>query len=247
MNRYGLIGFPLSHSFSKHYFTAKFEKEGIPAVYELYEMKQVNTLPELLRQEPELKGLNVTIPHKQAVIPLLTDLDPVAARIGAVNVIKVGADGGLIGFNSDYYGFRTSLEQWLLRLPLQKALVLGSGGASRAVSTVLEDLKIGMQLVSRNPILDSLSYEDLHEALFTKVQLIINTTPLGMYPQVNACPPLPYHLAHAGQLFYDLVYNPTQTLFLQKAASAGAAVQGGLDMLYRQAEKAWEIWTSEDL
>jgi shikimate dehydrogenase len=244
MQLYGLIGFPLSHSFSQKYFTQKFRQEYISdARYELFELPDLSDFPSLLASQPALRGLNVTIPHKEKIIPYLTRLDASAERIGAVNVIKTEPDGSLTGYNSDYYGFRKALEPWLIRLPLHKALVLGTGGASKAVQVSLADLGIDFQLVSRQPQADIWTYEDLKTG-FRDYQLIINTTPLGMYPAAENYPELPYTQAHAGQLFYDLVYNPETTLFLQKAMQSGAFTQGGLAMLHGQAEKAWQIWNS---
>jgi shikimate dehydrogenase len=252
MKLYGLIGYPLSHSFSKKYFTEKFEKEGIPdSRYDLYEMESVEALPELLRGTSGLRGLNVTIPHKQAVVPLLHDLDAASAgRIGAVNTIKVYPDGTTKGFNTDYYGFRQSLEEWMDRRGEQcadvRALVLGNGGAARAVRAALDDLGTDYRLVSRQGGEGVLSYDDLTETTLLDHRLIINTTPLGMYPRVEVAPPLPYQWLTRHHLLYDLVYNPLDTLFLQHGAQAGAATHNGLKMLHLQAEKAWEIWNQSD-
>lgn len=252
MDLYGLIGYPLTHSFSKRYFTEKFQKEGIKGCrYDLFEMNTVDPLPELMKTKPELRGLNVTIPHKQAVIPLLNELDENSAkRIGAVNTIKIFSDGTTKGYNTDYYGFRQSLEEWLDHrgetCKNMNALVLGTGGASKAVIAALQDLKANHTLVSRTASEGVLSYDDLTEEIITNNRLIINTTPLGMYPNVENCPPIPYEFITRQHFMYDLVYNPVSTLFLQKGTEKKAAVLNGLKMLYLQAEKAWDIWNSEE-
>ena len=247
MQLYGLIGYPLSHSFSKQYFTEKFAREGITDCrYELYELPDVADLPQLLASQPSLRGLNVTIPYKQPVIPFLDTLDESARRVGAVNVIKIDRRGKKTGYNSDYYGFRQSLGDWLRRLGVQPkaALVLGNGGAAQAVQVALQDLGIGYQVVSRQASPQVLTYEQLDGAVLAKHQLIVNTTPLGTYPRTDACPPIPYALLTPQHLLYDLVYNPPQTAFLTRGADRGAAVHNGLAMLHLQAEKAWEIWQS---
>ncbi len=241
-NQYGLIGFPLSHSFSKKYFTQKFENEGIShARYDLFEIEDIQKLPNLIAQIPNLKGLNVTIPHKQTVLPFLTEIDEAAERIGAVNVIKILENGKLKGYNSDYYGFRISLEKMLGKVKI-KALVLGTGGASLAVRAALADLDIPYLLVSRSAGEKTLSYEQINKNLLLDYQLIINTTPLGMSPKTDNCPIIPYEFVGENHFFYDLVYNPETTLFMKKGFEKGAKVQNGLEMLHLQAEKAWEIW-----
>lgn len=252
MNLYGLIGFPLTHSFSKRYFTDKFIREKIKdSSYELFEMKSLDTLPDLLKKKPDLRGLNVTIPFKQDVIPHLDDLDDASAeRIGAVNTIKIFADGSTKGFNTDYYGFRQSLIEWLDRrgetCTSFKALVLGHGGAAKAVEVALQDLHMDYKVVSRQKNEDTLLYEDLNEEIMGSYLLIINTTPLGMYPHVEECPAIPYDLVTKRHYLYDLIYNPGETLFLKHGAEKGAALQNGMKMLELQAEKAWDIWTSEE-
>lgn len=247
MRLFGLIGYPLSHSFSKKYFSEKFEREGIEqARYELYELADIGEFPKLIEQEPDLLGLNVTIPHKQAVMPYLDALDTSAQKVGAVNVIRL-QEGRLIGYNSDYYGFYRSLQEWLP--PKQnsfKALVLGSGGASRAVIAALEELNIPSTLVSRKAAADRLSYEQLRAqpGLLEEHRLIINTSPLGMSPHTQTAPDIEYGKLDEGHYLYDLVYNPAETLFMQKGKAQGAQVKNGLEMLQLQAEKAWEIWNS---
>ena len=252
MNLYGLIGFPLTHSFSKRYFTDKFLREKIrESSYELFEMSSLEGLPALLKKKTDLKGLNVTIPFKTEVISYLDDLDDASAeRIGAVNTIKIYADGSTKGFNTDYYGFRQSLEEWMDKRGEKcsnfSALVLGNGGAAKAVQVALQDMHKDYKLVSRQKSDDSIMYEELTEEVMNSFLLIINTTPLGMYPKIEECPNIPYQFVTKKHYLYDLVYNPAETLFLKKGAEKGAAVQNGLKMLELQAEKAWEIWTQEE-
>lgn len=251
MNRYGLIGYPLTHSFSKKYFADKFEREGIiDARYDLYEMADVAThLPDLL-QTPGLRGLNVTIPHKQAVLPFLNRLDNSAQKVGAVNVIRVEADGSLTGYNSDYYGFRQSLEEWVrgqhpgvqtLAEFFSGALVLGTGGASKAVVAALSDLGIRYKRVSRTAAPGGLTYSELPGQL-AHFPLIINCSPVGTYPNVAQAPDLPYAELTAHHWLYDLVYNPAETVFMRQALDRGAQALNGYRMLVLQAEKAWSIW-----
>lgn len=243
MKIYGLIGYPLGHSFSKKYFTEKFAEMGIADThaYELFELPDIQGFPQLIASQPGLSGLNVTIPHKQAVMPFLDGLDASATKVGAVNVIKLGEGGKLIGYNSDYYGFKTSLEGFLPAGKSLKALVLGNGGAAKAVVAALNDLSIPYKVVSRSKLADVLSYEDL-PAEIGNYQLIINSSPVGTYPKSDECPEIPYKLLTAEHYLYDLVYNPVQTLFLQKGEEQGAQTHNGLKMLHLQAEKAWEIW-----
>lgn len=272
MKEFGIIGYPLGHSFSQKYFTEKFEKEGMDACYQLFPLESIEQFPALIASHPELVGLNVTIPYKQAVIPYLDELSEDAAAMGAVNVIRVerAASGTkLIGHNSDFVGFRDSLEpllpmlqerdaasQWIVPgsyflpgaavyRPLQ-ALVLGTGGASKAVVYALQQLDIPTQLVSRKAALvdgqEVLTYEDLNEDVMADFQLIVNTTPLGMSPNTDACADIPYHCLGQSHLLYDVVYNPEETLFLKKGREAGAFTKNGLEMLYGQAIEAWRIW-----
>lgn len=245
MPRYGLIGFPLSHSFSQRYFTDKFAREAIPdSRYELFEMLDLEALPTLLLL-PDLRGLNVTIPHKQDVIPYLNRLDASARNVGAVNVIRIEPDGSRTGYNSDYYGFRQSLEDWLASLGRStaglRALVLGTGGASKAIVVALADLNIPHQSVSRTPTASTLTYDDLN-GVIAHYDLIINCSPVGTYPRVDEFPSLPYAQLTGRHLLYDLVYNPPVTQFMQLGRERGAAVMNGLRMLELQAEKSWEIW-----
>jgi shikimate dehydrogenase len=244
MNIFGLIGYPLSHSFSKKYFTEKFEKENIPDCrYELFELKSIQELPALINETLGLRGLNVTIPYKQEVKQFLDGFDPSAEKVGAVNVIKINHDLTLSGFNSDYYGFKVSLDRWLPDLDF-KALVLGSGGASKAVTSALTDLNISYKIISRSPGEGVITYKDLEddESLIRSHKLIINTTPVGMSPNTDASPPLKYELLDQNNFLYDLVYNPEETLFMVLGKARGAKVKNGIEMLHLQAEKSWEIW-----
>lgn len=245
MKRYGLIGFPLTHSFSQRYFTEKFAREGISdSRYDLFELPNITALPELLKL-PGLRGLNVTIPHKLVVLPFLDRLDASAEKIGAVNVIKFESDSSLTGYNSDYYGFWQSLIDWLnllQRIPHElQALVLGTGGASKAVTVALADLGITYKFVSRTKTDDTLTYDDLPTVL-RDYHLIINGSPVGTHPRIDEAPALPYNLLTKYHLLYDLVYNPAETKFMQLGHERGAATHNGLRMLELQAEKAWEIW-----
>jgi len=245
MRKFGLIGYPLSHSFSKKYFSEKFEKEGInDAQYELYPIPSIEELPSLLKDNLDLVGLNVTIPYKQQVIPFLDEIDEKAKAIGAVNTIRI-ENGKLKGYNTDYHGFKDSLLKFHggRTLP-NKALVLGTGGASKAVITALEDLNIEYQLVSRSSSNTNLSYDDLNTqySILNTAKLIVNTTPLGTSPDTEKLPDLPYEQLTPEHSLYDLVYNPLKTAFMQKGIDANCWVKNGLEMLHGQAEKAWEIW-----
>lgn len=244
-NRFGLIGFPLSHSFSKRYFTEKFQEMGISDThrYDLFEIKDINALPGIIAETEGLRGLNVTIPHKLNVLRFLSEIDPAARRIGAVNVIKITNDQQLKGYNSDYYGFRRSLEEFLNGNTPENALVLGNGGAARAICVALEDMNIPYRLVSRSAEDNRISYEKADTLLKTHT-LIINCTPLGTYPAVDTAPGLDYDLMGPGHFLYDLVYNPEETLFMKKGKARGARTINGYRMLVYQAEKSWEIWNS---
>jgi shikimate dehydrogenase len=254
MRIFGLIGYPLSHSFSKKYFSEKFATEGITdAVYELFELPDIASFPQILAQNPALRGLNVTIPHKLNIIPFLDRVDAAAAKIGAVNVVKILENGQKVGYNSDYFGFQTSLRNWFLeihgttgdaKLKTVQALILGSGGASKAVKTALDDMGIHNQLVSRQAE-NGLTYEQITPDTIAAYQLIINTTPLGMSPKVEGYPAFPYEWVGRGHHFYDLVYNPTETAFMRLGKEKGAHTLNGLPMLYAQAEKSWEIWNEK--
>jgi shikimate dehydrogenase len=246
MIKLGLIGYPLSHSFSEKYFKNKFIQEEIQGYqYSNYPITDIKDLRKLILDEPYLKGLNVTIPYKQQVIPFLADLDETARQIGAVNTIYISRDSqniSLRGFNTDVYGFQTSLEP-LLRPEHNAALILGTGGASKAVEFVLKSLGISYQFVSRKPASEQLHYSDLCLPVIKNHKLIINTTPLGTYPEVSAFPDIPYDLLGPGHILYDLVYNPAETEFLRLGSEKGVVTQNGLRMLELQAEAAWDIWT----
>jgi shikimate dehydrogenase len=244
MREFGLIGQSLGHSFSQTYFTQKFHSLGIEdCSYELLELPAITHFPDLLAQHPQLAGLNVTIPFKEQIWPFLDDVAPSAARVGAVNVIEFTTDGRRIGHNTDYVGFRESVRDFYpTRGEAAGALVLGTGGASKAVEAALRELGIRYWLVSRNALGRGLTYDDLTPAIMAAHPLIVNCTPLGTAPNVHECPPIPYaHLTPAHYLF-DLIYNPSETLFLQKGHEAGAPTKNGFEMLCIQAEEAWEIW-----
>ncbi|MGI4862948.1 MAG: shikimate dehydrogenase family protein [Janthinobacterium lividum] len=246
MRTFGLIGESLSHSFSQTYFTQKFYRLGLDDChYELFELASAHELPALLARQPYLAGLNVTIPYKEQIWPYLTDVASSAARVGAVNVIEIRPDGSLIGHNTDYVGFRESLRPfYLARGPEARALVLGTGGAAKAVGVALRELGIAYWLVSRDALGPHLTYAELTPEVVAAHPLIINTTPLGTYPNITTCPPFPYAALTPQHYLYDLVYNPGETLFLQKGREAGAHTKNGFDMLERQAEAAWAIWNS---
>ncbi len=284
---YGLIGKPLTHSFSKKYFTEKFEKENISdCEYNLYPIEQIDQLPQLIADNTTLRGLNVTIPYKESIIPFLDDLDETAKAVGAVNCVKVkrreplptspmgrssntpadteifsmekpppqslsrqrrggGKEGLLIGYNTDVYGFRQSIKPFL-EMQHEQALILGTGGASKAVAFVLKEIGIDCYFVSRQrqqEINNNLFlYEELNENIINAFKLIVNTSPVGMYPSINEAPEIPYQYISPAHLLYDLVYNPAETEFLKRGKSQGATTVNGLSMLHQQAEEAWRIW-----
>lgn len=240
MDKYGIIGYPLGHSFSRAFFTEKFQREHIDAEYVNFEIPSADMLPGIVQANPNLRGLNVTLPHKEAVIPMLDELSDEAKEIGAVNVIRV-RDGRLKGFNSDIIGFMDSIRP-LLKPWHQHALVLGTGGASRAIRVGLQRLGIEWTYVSRTPAPGRLTYADLTSELMEHYQVIVNCSPVGMFPHVDACPDIPYHLLTGRHLLYDLVYNPQETLFLKRGAERGAAVKNGLEMLHLQALASWRFW-----
>lgn len=243
MRQFGLIGYPLSHSFSKKYFTEKFSAEGISNCnYELYPISSIDQFPQLLKDVAGLEGLNVTIPYKEEVLPYLHHQSAAVKEIGACNCIKI-KDGELTGYNTDVLGFRQSIEPFL-KPHHQQALVLGTGGAAKAVVWVLKQLGIGYKYVSRKNADNMLRYEDLDESVMQQYQLVINTTPLGMQPNVHDKPSLPYQYITNHHLCYDLVYNPEKTTFLQLAEERGATIKNGGDMLVIQAEESWKIWNS---
>ena len=237
----GLIGYPLSHSFSKSYFSNKFKAMGLDDhYYENFPLQRIDELPALWERNDNLIGLNVTIPYKEAVIPYLHHLHRDADEIQAVNTIKK-INHEFYGYNTDIYGFETSLVP-LLKSYHRRALVLGTGGASKAVCFVLKSLGIEYKMVSRNPDDNQYAYHDLSKLILEYYPLIINTTPLGMEPNTQACPDLPYEYLTPHHLLYDLIYNPPETVFLQNGKSRGAAIKNGHEMLILQAERAWQIW-----
>ena len=246
MKLFGLIGYPLSHSFSAGYFAKKFEKENITdCEYKNFPLENIMLFKQLLSENANLHGLNVTIPYKEQVIPYLTSIDPVAEAIGAVNVIKFSKNSHevkLTGYNSDVYGFSSSIQPYIKEYH-KYALVLGSGGASKAVIYALKTMGMDVLTVSRNPQgAEQISYSNLDNAQMQRSLVIVNTTPLGMYPKTDACPDIPYQMLTNKHILFDAVYNPAETLFLQKGKAHGAFTMNGLEMLHLQAEKAWVIW-----
>ena len=242
MRRYGLIGYPLSHSFSKKYFEEKFRAEGITGcAYELFPIPEITGLEALLRTQPDLHGLNVTIPYKRSVLPYLDDISNLPLE--ACNCIKI-ENNKLTGYNTDVTGFERSFTP-LLQPHHTRALILGSGGAAAAVAYCLNKLGIKFSIVSRKPGPDAqLTYQDIDGSLLASHPVIINTTPLGMYPNIHEAPPLLYDALTSGHYLYDLHYNPPKTLFLQKGEEKGAAIKNGLEMLIIQAEESWRIWNT---
>ena len=248
MKRFGLIGHPLGHSFSKAYFTEKFNREGVDACYELFDLADINELPGLIKKYPDLRGFNVTIPYKEAIIPYLYKLDSLADVVGAVNTVKVLRDGRLIGFNTDVYGFAETLYEVFggdrAKLP-KAALVLGTGGASLAVHFALRELDVHYTVVSRSVIKGDYLYEELTPEIILAHPLIINATPVGMAPNINEAPMIPYEAITSEHILFDLIYNPEETLFLRYGRERGATTVNGMKMLHTQADAAWEIWNRE--
>ena len=247
MNTYGLIGYPLGHSFSRKFFTEKFAKEGIDAQYLNFEIPSIEEFPEIIKNNPTLRGLNVTIPYKQQVMQYLDDISEEAKAIGAVNVVKcqlstVNCQLHLTGYNSDVIGFVESIKP-LLKPHHKKALILGTGGASKAIRYGLEE-KLGMEtlFVSRSAREGMITYEEVTAEVLKEYEVIVNCSPVGMYPHVDECPALPYEAMNESNLLYDLVYNPLETLFMKKGAAQGATVKNGLEMLHLQAIASWEFW-----
>lgn len=249
MRKFGLIGYPLGHSFSKKYFTEKFNRESIrDCSYENYPITEIKQVTELIENEPDLSGFNVTIPYKSAIIKYLGTVDPEAAEIGAVNVIKVirlDKTIELRGFNSDITGIRASLHQFI-NGKRHNAVILGTGGSSKSVAYVLHKWGLNTTLVSRNPNRGTISYDELNAGVLTDAHIIINTTPLGMFPDIESCPEIRYDHLKPGQILFDLVYNPEETKFMKMGAERGCITIGGLKMLHAQAERAWEIWNSPE-
>lgn len=253
MNKYGLIGYPLIHSFSKVFFTKMFSEKNIDAVYDLYPISSINDFNEVISGNKDLCGLNVTIPYKQLVMSYLDELDPEAAQTGAVNVIKIIRSDDekpyLKGYNTDLIGFRESIRPLLEKLKTDetgnnnlKALVLGTGGASKAVIYGLKQLGVDITLVSRKAGDGIITYGDITKEIYKSHRVIVNTTPLGMFPEVDSCPDIDYSEVSERHLLYDVVYNPDSTLFLKNGIDRGALVMNGLQMLHMQALEAWKIW-----
>lgn len=249
MDKYGLIGYPLGHSFSIGYFNEKFHNEHINAAYINFEIPSIDDFIEVVDSNPELRGLNVTIPYKEQVIDYLDSLSPEAKAIGAVNVIRVTHKGSktlLKGFNSDVIGFTRSIEP-LLERHHRKALILGTGGASKAVNYGLKSLGLETMFVSRTKRNGVLTYDEITPGIVREYNVIVNCTPLGMYPKTDVCPALPYEAMDSHTLLYDLLYNPDETLFMAKGREQGAVVKNGLEMLLLQAFASWEFWNGKEL
>ena len=247
MDKYGLIGYPLVHSFSISYFNEKFKNEGIDAVYENYEIPTIEQLPEIIDTNPQLRGLNVTIPYKEKAIGYLDAISPEANEIGAVNVIKITHKGKKVilkGYNSDVIGFTRSIEP-LLDSFHKQALILGTGGASKAIEFGLKSLGLKTMKVSRSVKPGTIRYEDITPEMMKDWNVIINCTPCGMYPHSDECPQLPYEAMDSHTLLYDLIYNPDETLFMKNGKANGAIVKNGLEMLLLQAFASWEFWHND--
>ncbi len=240
--RFGLVGRNINYSFSKGYFTDKFNSENFEGcTYENFDIQEIDGFTEIIKNTSDLKGLNVTIPYKEAVIPFLNKLSKKAALIGAVNTIKITKKGKLKGHNTDYYGFKKSLEP-LLKSHHKKALILGTGGASKGVAFALDELDIPYTFVSREAKENAIDYNRINATTFDNFQIIINSTPVGTSPNTEAYPLIPYEYFTKNHIAFDLIYNPAETQFLKKAKEQGAQIKNGLDMLIFQAEKAWDIW-----
>jgi shikimate dehydrogenase len=243
MKQFGLIGYPLGHSFSKKYFEEKFAKEHLQGCsFELFSIEKIEAFTDIISNNKSLKGLAVTIPHKEAIMPLLTEISDAAKAIGAVNCIKI-KDGKTIGYNTDVIGFEKSLLP-LLQPHHTKALVLGTGGASKAVQYVLKKLGISFLLVSRNRSNETITYDDISAEIIETHSLIVNTTPLGMSPNEDGFADIPYELLSPKHLLYDLIYKPKKTMFLKKGEEQGCVIKNGFEMLVLQAEENWKIWTA---
>ena len=248
MDKYGLIGYPLGHSFSISYFNEKFANEGIDAKYINFDIPDIKDLTEILDSNPELKGLNVTIPYKQQVLGYLDYISPEARSIGAVNVIRVVHKGKKVflrGYNSDVIGFTKSIEP-LLEPSHKKALILGTGGASKAINYGLKSLGLETLFVSRYERPNTIQYQSITPEMVHEYQVIVNCTPVGMYPHADECPELPYDAMDSHNLLYDLIYNPDETLFIKKGIEHGATVKNGLEMLLLQAFASWEFWNGKE-
>ena len=245
MDIYGLIGLPLKHSFSQRFFTEKFAKEGIDAEYHTFDIPDIALLEKIIELHKGLNGLNVTIPYKEKVIEYLDRLDPEAEKIGAVNVIKFLRDEEgvrLVGYNSDIVGFQSSIKPLINSLIHEKALILGTGGASKAVKHGLQNLGLETKFVSRTSKNGSYTYQDLSKDILSEYKVIVNSSPVGTFPDINSSPDIPYQYLTTDHLLYDLVYNPAETSFLKQGKAMGATVKNGEEMLALQAIEAWDIW-----
>ena len=244
MRKFGLIGKNISYSFSKTYFANKFEKEGIQNTsYENFDLQTIEEFPEIFTNNPEISGLNVTIPYKEEVIPFLTKLNRKAKAIGAVNTIKITKKGNLKGYNTDCYGFKNAIKSFL-ETHHKTALILGTGGASKAIAFTLKEMNIAYKYVSRSKTPDNFTYDELDASIIKKYHIIINCSPVGTHPNIDECPRIPYKALTNQHLLFDLIYNPSETLFLKQGKQHGAKTCNGLKMLELQAEKAWEIWNN---
>ena len=245
MKRFGLIGKKLGHSFSAKYFAEKFEREGLQECdYSLYELPEIECVKEFMLT-PDLVGFNVTIPYKQQIISYLDDLDAQAREVGAVNCVKIERDGRRVGYNTDVDGIRLSLDKLLGEETVGSALVLGTGGAAQAVQYVLRERGVNYKVVSREKGKADLTYDDLAQEVMSAHRLIINASPVGMYPACDNAPNIPYAMLSGSHFLFDLVYNPLTTRFMELGAEQGAATLSGIDMLYAQAESAWKIWNRD--
>lgn len=244
---FGLVGFPLQHSFSKGFFTEKFKREKIDARYLNFEIENLDELDSIILNNLNLQGFNVTIPYKEKIIPLISDISSEASKIGAVNVVKVLRESKssyrLIGFNTDYIGFKESIEPLINRETETRALILGTGGASKSVAQVFTDIGISWKKVSRTPDENQLSYSELTKEIISSYKIIVNSTPVGTFPNNDESPNIPYEYLTSGHLLYDLVYNPEETMFLKLGKNRGTITKNGMEMLERQALAAWKIWS----
>lgn len=239
---FGLIGKNIEYSFSKKYFTERFQKDNlVDYYYQNFDIEDITDFPAVIKNNPDLAGLNVTIPYKESVIPYLDKVSKKATQIGAVNVIRITKNGKLKGYNSDYYGFKKAIEPLLLPHH-KKALILGTGGAAKAIAFALEELDIHSAFVSREATENAIDYDRINATTFDNFQIIINCTPIGTSPNNKEFPPIPYQFFTENHLAFDLIYNPAETQFLKKAKKKGAVIKNGLEMLVLQAEKSWKIW-----
>lgn len=248
MDKYGLIGHPLKHSFSQRFFFDKFEKEQTKAIYNNYDIPEITDILQIIQDTPELKGFNVTIPYKEQIIQYLDQLTPEAKAIGAVNVVKIERNDNrisLIGYNSDIIGFRESIQPFVKPDIHRKALILGTGGASKAVCKALEELNLSYQYVSRKASEKTITYNDITKEIIDDHTVIINCTPLGTFPDIDNAPDIPYQYINNNHLLFDLVYNPEETKFLRLGKEQGATTKNGYEMLVLQAQAAWEFWNNK--